>query len=166
MEPIFDLLETILFTNVLGEINLYTILATGLKFLFVILVLRFIYTIVKMITLDIRSNWQKEVPRAPHLQLLSSPESFDFPVQAEYYLSDNTTIGRADDNSIVLKDSRVSKHHARIVRDTDFYYIDDLGATNPTYVNNQPLEGPVQLESEDQIRIGGLLFRFVDAEVA
>lgn len=69
---------------------------------------------------------------------------------------DVVTIGRADDNSIVLADPEVSAHHARIVWDDrrGFYYIEDLGSVEGTYVNERPIAGPVKLHHGDVIRVG------------
>ena len=46
-------------------------------------------------------------------------------------------IGRSDDNDLVLNDSTVSKHHARVTRDNGAYYLEDLGSTNGTRVNGR-----------------------------
>ena len=69
---------------------------------------------------------------------------------------DVVTIGRADDNSIVLADPEVSAHHARIVWDDrrSYYYIEDLGSVEGTYVNERPIAGPVKLHHGDVIRVG------------
>ena len=45
------------------------------------------------------------------------------------------TIGRSDDNDIVLRDGRVSRHHARIVADGAGFAIEDRGSSNGTFVN-------------------------------
>lgn len=51
------------------------------------------------------------------------------------------TIGRAEDNDIVLGDARVSSYHAVLKRahGGDFV-VNDLGATNPTRVNGKPTQ--------------------------
>jgi hypothetical protein len=55
----------------------------------------------------------------PHLSLRSSP----------------VTVGRADDNDLVLADGEVSRHHARLEPDGQGWRAVDLGSTNGTWVN-------------------------------
>ncbi|MDQ5986216.1 MAG: hypothetical protein CSYNP_01935 [Syntrophus sp. SKADARSKE-3] len=45
------------------------------------------------------------------------------------------TIGRKDDNDIVIDNQAVSGHHARIVREGENYFIEDLGSLNGTFLN-------------------------------
>jgi len=67
-----------------------------------------------------------------------------------------TTIGRATDNQVVLSDSLVSRHHARLTWAEGVYYITDLGSTNGTWLNGVELEAkmPRALKEGDTIRIG------------
>jgi len=69
---------------------------------------------------------------------------------------DVVTIGRADDNVIVLADPAVSAHHARIAWDArrSVYTIEDLGSVEGTYVNERSLGGAVRLHHGDVIRVG------------
>ncbi|MBC8506553.1 MAG: FHA domain-containing protein [Anaerolineales bacterium] len=63
------------------------------------------------------------------------------------------SIGRADDGDIVLSDADVSRQHARIRQLGDNYWIEDLGSTNGTFVNQQAITR-VELLEGDQIQIG------------
>ncbi len=65
-----------------------------------------------------------------------------------------SSIGRSAANDIVLNDSEVSRHHARILRQGSIYSIEDLGSTNGTFVNNQRLTSPVSLSDGDLIGFG------------
>jgi serine/threonine protein kinase len=49
------------------------------------------------------------------------------------------TIGRAEDNDIVLEDGIVSGHHARIDFDGHSYYVVDLDSRNGTFLGNSKL---------------------------
>ena len=100
--------------------------------------------------------------RAASLKLLSNPADFDFPVREEYFLSDNTSIGRADDNTIVIKDRQMSKHQAVIVQNGGHFLIDDLKATNPTQVNDEVVTQPLELHSRDMVALGGIHFVFLN----
>ena len=63
------------------------------------------------------------------------------------------TIGRAEDNDLVARDTRVSRHHGRIVgrRGTLIYL--DLGSTNGSKVNGEPV-GEVVLGVGDRLELG------------
>ena len=46
------------------------------------------------------------------------------------------TIGKSPDNDCVIDDSQVSRHHARLTRDADGYWLlEDLNSLNGTFVN-------------------------------
>ena len=164
MEAVFNLIEQVMFTELIGEITFYSILSTVLKFVFVIIVLSFIYSVVRMISMDLRANLDNKPIKADYLKLLNEPGQFEFPIRNEYYLTDNTTIGRADDNSIVIKDRQMSKHQARIVKNNGIYFIDDLGSTNPTMVNGVVISQPTQLKSLDVLNVGGVDFAFINGD--
>ena len=63
------------------------------------------------------------------------------------------TIGRAADNDLVLPDSRVSRHHARIAGRRGTLVYADLGSTNGSRVNGVPV-GELVLGAGDRIEIG------------
>lgn len=77
---------------------------------------------------------------------------------------DEVSIGREDDNDVVLPDRRVSRQHAVIEREGDRYYIRDCGSKNGTFVNGDLLQVPVPLKDGDAIQIAtGFTLTFVDA---
>ncbi|HEU5198900.1 MAG TPA: FHA domain-containing protein, partial [Ktedonobacterales bacterium] len=63
------------------------------------------------------------------------------------------TIGRKDDNTVVLPHPLVSAHHARLVREGGAYRILDLHSTNHVYVNSELVTSHL-LKLGDEIRIG------------
>ena len=68
--------------------------------------------------------------------------------------------GRGDQADIVLEDSFASSSHARLVPHGDVIVLEDLGSTNGTYLNDEPLRGPQPLHPGDRIRIGDSAFTF------
>jgi hypothetical protein len=64
------------------------------------------------------------------------------------------TIGRAVDNDVVLRDTRVSRHHGRIAGRRGTLVYTDLASTNGSEVNGQPVS-EVVLGAGDVIRVGG-----------
>ncbi len=84
-----------------------------------------------------------------------------------YVLSKQVTvIGRTDDVDIMLPDVDVSRHHAMLSRQSREYSISDLGSTNGTRVNTEPLTESTILQDGDKIHISGttLKFTFQDAD--
>jgi hypothetical protein len=79
---------------------------------------------------------------------------------AAYDLSDGALLGRGDAADIVLEDSFASSNHARLVPHGDVIVLEDLGSTNGTYLNDEPLRGPQPLHPGDRIRIGDSDFTF------
>jgi hypothetical protein len=80
---------------------------------------------------------------------------------AEYDLSNGATLGRGDQADIRLEDPFASSRHCRIDRQGDVLVIEDLGSTNGTYLNGEPLGGPQPLHPGDRIRIGDNEFSYV-----
>jgi hypothetical protein len=79
---------------------------------------------------------------------------------AAYDLSQGALLGRGDGADIVLEDSFASSSHARLVPHGDVIVLEDLGSTNGTYLNDEPLRGPQPLHPGDRIRIGDSDFTF------
>jgi pSer/pThr/pTyr-binding forkhead associated (FHA) protein len=77
-----------------------------------------------------------------------------------YDLSDGALLGRGESADIRLEDTFASSQHARLVPQGDVMVIEDLGSTNGTYLNGEPLRGPQPLHVGDNIRIGDSEFTF------
>jgi pSer/pThr/pTyr-binding forkhead associated (FHA) protein len=81
------------------------------------------------------------------------------------FRSRSITIGRQQDNTIVLDNPRVSGYHARIDKTGSEYILTDLQSTNGTFVNNQNVVSQKLLHG-DRIRIGEHILLFVGTEKA
>jgi hypothetical protein len=77
-----------------------------------------------------------------------------------YDLMGGATLGRGD-VEIKLDDPFASSRHAQISRQGHVVVIEDLGSTNGTYLNEEPLTGPQPLHSGDRIRIGDSEFSYL-----
>jgi pSer/pThr/pTyr-binding forkhead associated (FHA) protein len=77
-----------------------------------------------------------------------------------YDLSDGALLGRGDSADIRLEDTFASSSHARLVAQGDVIVLEDLGSTNGTFLNGEPLRGPQPLHVGDSIRIGDSEFTF------
>jgi hypothetical protein len=69
-------------------------------------------------------------------------------------LDGSTTIGRGAECELRLDDTYVSQQHARIFDRGGNWYVEDLGSTNGTFVNEQKLAAPAMLTPGDHIRVG------------
>jgi len=64
------------------------------------------------------------------------------------------TIGRADDNALVLTDDYVSSHHARLRLDGDGWLLEDLGSTNGVLLDGRRITAAVPLAPGAVFHIG------------
>ena len=53
----------------------------------------------------------------------------------QYAVASMTTIGRLNDNTVVIDSPAVSSHHACVFRERDDFVVEDLQSTNGTFVN-------------------------------
>ena len=72
---------------------------------------------------------------------------------------ESATVGRAPSNDIIIGDPATSGRHARIELRAGNYWISDLGSTNGTLVNGEPIIDK-QLDHGDVISIGQNTIRF------
>ena len=77
-----------------------------------------------------------------------------------YDLSEGALLGRGDQADIRLEDTFASSQHARLAPHGEVMVLEDLGSTNGTYLNEEPLRGPQPLHPGDKIRIGDSSFTF------
>ena len=75
------------------------------------------------------------------------------------------TIGRADDNTLVLDDPQktISRTHAHVFPAAGRWMIEDLGSATPVLVNNRPLGNGVQapIDDGDVVVIGGYTLQVI-----
>ncbi|MBN1249958.1 MAG: winged helix-turn-helix domain-containing protein [Anaerolineae bacterium] len=88
------------------------------------------------------------------------------PTGQEHLLTaDATSIGRAVTNDIVITSKRVSREHARIVKDGWRRMLEDLDSTNGTFLNRERVLTPRELRDRDEIKIGDVAFIFHDPDI-
>jgi pSer/pThr/pTyr-binding forkhead associated (FHA) protein len=73
---------------------------------------------------------------------------------ATHTLNGQLQIGRADACQIQLGDNYASQFHARIYSRDGGWFVEDLGSTNGTYVNQRRITAPAEVRAGDKIRIG------------
>jgi pSer/pThr/pTyr-binding forkhead associated (FHA) protein len=77
-----------------------------------------------------------------------------------FEIIDEATLGRAPTADVRIEDGFASSAHARIFPRGESMYIEDLGSTNGTYLNEHQLQTVEQLRPDDTIRIGETEYRY------
>lgn len=94
----------------------------------------------------------------PILQIITGLNSGDsYPVEPR-----ETLLGRHPDCQIVLRDSTVSRRHARITFDGTHYHVDDVGSQHGTRVNGELIRGPHRLRHGDEIQLSQVTIIFYE----
>lgn len=68
------------------------------------------------------------------------------------------TVGRALDNDVILDDTAVSRHHARLVPRVGYWLLEDLGSTHGCFLNNRRVTS-VPVRAGDRVRLGATELR-------
>jgi phosphoserine phosphatase RsbU/P len=67
-------------------------------------------------------------------------------------------IGRQGNSDIYLESLAVSRQHARLVRQNNFWFVEDAGSSNGTYVNGENVSGRIPFREGDSLQIGPYVF--------
>lgn len=147
---------------------MYTLISDILKYVFVVVVYMFIYSVVRLVYLDIsdaRRMSKADEDGYGYLKLINLRKELNFKIYESYSIREQATIGRSKKCDIFINDKYLSKNHARIFFDEDKFYIEDLKSTNGTYVNGEKISSshPVRIKDNDKISFGDVSFIFVDS---
>ncbi len=139
-----------------------------LRIVFIALVYFFLYQVARVSIRELvtigrvtatPSQAQQPLPGpASSLEIMDPAESTYGP-GATLPLDHYTTIGRRDDNTLMIDDGFVSGSHAEIVFDRGAWWLQDLGSTNGTFINNQPVQTRVRISDGDIIQFGRVQVR-------
>jgi pSer/pThr/pTyr-binding forkhead associated (FHA) protein len=89
-------------------------------------------------------------PPGPATVILHPPDGKPRSVK----LGASMMIGRAPECELMIDDTYASAQHARLFGKNGSWYVEDLGSTNGTFVNDQKLAAPAMVQPGDRIRIG------------
>jgi hypothetical protein len=70
------------------------------------------------------------------------------------------SLGRSQENDIVINDPNVSRKHARISRADNGFVVEDLGSTNGTLLDGAPIDREM-IEGGDELTFGQSTARFI-----
>ncbi len=69
-------------------------------------------------------------------------------------MSASMVVGRGPECELRIEDTYASTQHARLFGKNGAWYVEDLGSTNGTFVNEQKLAAPAMVQPGDKIRVG------------
>jgi pSer/pThr/pTyr-binding forkhead associated (FHA) protein len=87
----------------------------------------------------------------------------DVPLEEVLINKSPITIGRDQDNDIVIDNLAISRHHAKVVQDGSRYLIEDLKSGNGTYINDKRVSTAI-LQHKDAILVGKHTLVFMSEE--
>ena len=142
---------------------------TVLRIVFLILLYFFVFRAVRSAYVDLRAASTKPKPAAsqgrpkgraadggragkpPKVVVIIDDKGAKL---ATHPLDGQLQIGRADACQIQLSDTYASQFHARIYGQNGSWYVEDLGSTNGTYVNQRRITAPVEVRAGYRVRVG------------
>jgi hypothetical protein len=134
-----------------------------LRILLIVLLYLFLMQVVIAISRDLKKTAvapQQSVAKssAPgHLVVVDSGPSRIAPGTI-FPLKLQTTIGRGPSNTVQIPETFISGEHAHMWYQNNSWYIQDVGSTNGTWLNNQPAREALPAHFGDTIQVGFIKF--------
>ncbi|EGT4140259.1 FHA domain-containing protein [Clostridium perfringens] len=131
--------------------------------IFIVILYSIIYYALKIMYKDVKGGKKKKAPgkKSHGLEVLKTISNGTLGIGSVIPVTSTISIGRREDNSIVLNDQFVSSYHAKIYVKNNDFYLEDLASTNGTFINDSKVEGRVRLKVNDQIRMGSTVFKVI-----
>lgn len=137
----------------------------GLHYILIICIYFFLYSVVKVIYKELSSssvktsilNTTQPKSNGSYLVVIESTTNLS---QSKFLLAETASIGRNEDNDIIINEAFVSGEHANITYYKNYYWLTDLNSTNKTFLNQKVLEKETALKNGDIIQIGSVTFKF------
>jgi pSer/pThr/pTyr-binding forkhead associated (FHA) protein len=137
-----------------------------LKYALLVLLYFFVFRAVRSVALDVAGRRRgggapesrgpaparpSKGGRPPSQVVVHEP---DAPKPRSIRLSGSAQIGRSASCAIRLSDTYVSQVHARLYGDDGTWFVEDLGSTNGTFLNDRKVDRPVEVHAGDVVKIG------------
>jgi ABC-type multidrug transport system ATPase subunit/pSer/pThr/pTyr-binding forkhead associated (FHA) protein len=88
-----------------------------------------------------------------HVRAGNRPQRLELP-------EGETFLGRDPQCQLVLDNLNVSRRHARVVRQGNWVWVEDLGSSWGSFLNGQPVKGKALLKPGDELTVGGAIIQF------
>lgn len=143
---------------------MFELISQVLKYVFILIIYLFIFSIIRLMYLDIKSiNKKGSSLDTAYLKVVNRLDSLNFKMQEYYILKGIVTIGRSSKSDIIIKDKFVSKNQLTITEEGGSFYLEDLDSANGTYLNGERVHDIIELRNGDKIGVGLIQFIFVDS---
>lgn len=129
-----------------------------LRIVFLALLYAFLWAVVRVLLRDLRAAAREPGSELGRLVVVASPGGEPAP-GASFSLDSVTTLGRDVNNTIVVDDAFVSGNHAVLTYRGRAWYVEDLGSTNGTFVNGDPVDGITTVAFGDELQLGNVRLR-------
>ncbi len=136
----------------------FELLVWVLRLSFLGLLYLFLAYVARALWRDLRAASVASGRALGRLVVVASPAGRPTP-GASLALDAVNSLGRDVNNTIVLEDAFASAHHARLTFRGRAWYLEDLGSTNGTYLNGDPIKAPTPLGYGDEIQVGQVRLR-------
>lgn len=108
----------------------------------------------------VRGMMDKSEQSDPYLIVLNGPS--EGRKTAISNATQEFVIGRAETADLSISDASLSRRHARITREWNDIYIEDLGSKNGVVVNGRKISNLTRIKDGDRIYLGTLHLAFMD----
>jgi hypothetical protein len=139
-----------------------------LKYAFLVLLYFFVYRALRtVVTLDLgggrkarkaRKQGEARPPRSSNgrsrVPTSVLVRTADGKKLGTYKLAEPLEIGRSEGSQIKLDDTYVSTNHARLFPRNGSWFVEDLGSTNGTYLNQQRVSSSSEVHPGDTLKVG------------
>lgn len=144
-------------SSVFSKLSLiFKIVIIGIIYLIIYFALRIMYK-------DMKNGDKKQVKRKKTigLEVVDGGMSNMMRRGSVIPINREVTIGRKEDNTVVLHEEYVSGHHARVYLKNNNYILEDLKSTNGTTINGEKVYEKVYISPGDKIEIGTIVFKVI-----
>ncbi|MBD7911108.1 MULTISPECIES: FHA domain-containing protein [Clostridium] len=142
------------------DFSKFSAIVFGIAFIIILYVI--IYFALKIMYKDVKGGGRRKRPQGKKsygIEVLEVDGNENLKKGTVIPVRGVVTLGRKDDNSVILSDQHVSGNHARFVIKNNILFIEDLNSTNGTFVNGRKVAGKAKLFGKDEIKIGSTSFK-------
>ncbi len=74
------------------------------------------------------------------------------------FIKPEIIIGRDPDSDLIIPDEIISLRHCKITYHHKQWWVNDLNSTNGSFLNENPIDAPIIITNEDELRLGNVSF--------
>lgn len=139
-----------------GLSSIFKFIIIGIIYIIIVVALTIMYKDIKK-----PNRKKKKVSKKFGLEVIKVGEGSNLKQGSIVPIQEQVTIGRKEDNMIILREAYVSSYHAKIYSRNNACFVQDLQSTNGTIINSKKISGEELLKVGDLIKIGNSVFRII-----